>query len=66
MVDKPKRNRLLPWFIGLAVIVLADLWIAYQMFCTACQAPGFVQALVVIVVPGIYLVLMYITFKSQD
>jgi len=66
MVDKPKRNRLMPWFIGLAIIVLADLWIAYRMFCTACEAPGVVQALVVIVVPGIYLVLMYITFKSQD
>jgi len=36
------------------------------MFATACQAPGLVQAMVVIVIPAVYLALMYVTFKSQD
>lgn len=67
MANQPqRRNRLLPWFIGLAIVVAADLWVAYQMYCTACEAPGFVQALVVIVIPVVYLALMYVTFKSQD
>jgi len=67
MANQPqRRNRMLPWYIGLAIVVVADLWVAYQMYCTACEAPGFVQALVVIVIPVVYLVLMFITFKSQD
>lgn len=61
-----KRNVLLPWFIGLAIVAVADIWVAYQMFATACQAPGLVQAMVVIVIPAVYLALMYVTFKSQD
>lgn len=66
MADAMKRNPLLPWFIGLAVLIAADAWIAYRMFSTACEAPGFVQAVVVIIVPAVYLALMYLTFKSQD
>lgn len=67
MANQPqRRNRMLPWYIGLAIVVVADLWVAYQLYCTACEAPGFVQALVVIVIPVVYLALMFITFKSQD
>ena len=67
MANQPqRRNRMLPWYIGLAIVVVADLWVAYQLYCTACEAPGFVQALVVIVIPAVYLALMFITFKSQD
>lgn len=65
MEEAKKRNVLMPWLIGLAIVVAADLWIAYQMFATACQAPGFVQAIVVVLMPTVYLVLMYLTFKSQ-
>lgn len=61
-----RRNALLPWFIGLAVIVVADLTVAYQMFSTACQASGLAQTLVLVVMPVVYLVLMYLTLRSQD
>ena len=67
MADTPqRRNRLMPWYIGLAIVVLAVVWVAWQMYCAACQAPGFVEALVLIVIPAVYLALMYLTFKSQD
>lgn len=61
-----RRNPLLPWFIGLAVIVVADIWVAYRMFSTACQASGLAQALVLLVMPAVYVVLMYLTLRSQD
>jgi hypothetical protein len=61
-----KRNALLPWFIGIAIVALADLWVAYRMFATDCPAPGIVEAIVVIVIPVVYLGLMYLTLKSQD
>ncbi|MGB8273962.1 MAG: hypothetical protein WCF16_01690 [Alphaproteobacteria bacterium] len=59
------RNVLLPWFVGIVILVLADLWIVYRMFATSCPAPGVAEALVVIVIPVIYLALMYVTLKSQ-
>ncbi|MGE0417116.1 MAG: hypothetical protein AB7O80_09945 [Acetobacteraceae bacterium] len=54
-----------PWFIGLGVIAVVDLYIAYQFFATRCEAPGIAQFLVLVAVPGVYLALMYLTFKSQ-
>jgi len=59
------RNVLLPWFLGIAIVVIADLWVVYYMFAANCPAPGFVEALVVIVIPVVYLTLMYLTLKSQ-
>jgi hypothetical protein len=66
MQQARKRNRLLPWYIGIVIVVLADIWIAYSMFATGCPAPGFVEGLIVIVLPVVYLGLMYLTLKSQD
>jgi hypothetical protein len=66
MMPAKRRNPLMPWFIGLAVIVAADLIVAYRMFATACQASGLAQALVLGVMPAVYLVLMYLTLRSQD
>jgi hypothetical protein len=65
MPEVKKRNPLLPWFIGLALILAIDGWVAYRMFAQDCPAPGAVEAMVVILLPTIYLVLMYLTFKSQ-
>jgi hypothetical protein len=61
-----RRNQLLPWYIGLIIIVIVDVYIGYQFFATKCEAPGIAQFLVLVVVPGVYLVLMYLTLKSQD
>lgn len=61
----PPRNALMPWYIGLVVIAIVDAYIGYQFFATGCEAPAIAQFLVVGVVPGIYLALMYLTFRSQ-
>ena len=66
MVSGSGRNVLLPWFIGVAIVVIADLWVVYYMFAASCPAPGFVEAIVVIAIPVVYLVLMYLTLKSQS
>jgi hypothetical protein len=59
------RNSLLPWYIGVVIIALADIWVARDLFSSACQAPGIIAAGVVVVIPAVYLVLMYLTLKSQ-
>lgn len=66
MEQAKKRNALRPWFIGIVIVLLADAWIAYRMFATDCPAPTFVEALVVVVIPVVYLALMFLTLKSQD
>jgi len=66
MPNARTRNPLLPWYIGIVIIVALDIWVATQLFSSACQAPGIIGAGVVFVIPAVYLVLMYLTFKSQD
>lgn len=61
-----KRNRLTPWYIGLAVLLAAVIYTGYQMFVTGCEAPTIVQLIVLLVVPGVYLALMYLTLTSQE
>jgi hypothetical protein len=66
MANAKARNPLLPWYIGIVIIAVLDIWVATQLFSSACQAPGIIATGVVVVIPAVYLVLMYLTFKSQD
>lgn len=66
MEQTRRRNQLLPWYIGVAIVVAADIFVVRELFSSACQAPGIVAAGVVVVIPLVYLVLMYLTLKSQD
>ncbi len=59
-------NPLLPWYVGLAVILVAVAYVGYEMLVTQCQAPSVVQAMVLLVIPTVYLVLMYLTLSSQE
>jgi len=60
-----RNSPLLPWYIGLIIIAIVDAFIGYLFYSTKCEAPGLAQFLVLVAVPGVYLVLMYLTFKSQ-
>ena len=66
MAIADRRMLLLPWYIGLAVIAVVDAVIGYLLYATKCEAPGLAQFLVLVAVPGVYLVLMYLTLKSQS
>jgi hypothetical protein len=65
MLASVQRNPLIPWFIGVVIIILVDIYVGYIFYSTSCEAPGLAQFLVLVAVPGIYLVLMYLTFRSQ-
>lgn len=65
MAKRPRRNPLLPWWIGLAIIVVAVAYTAYRFACADCGAAALPEFLVLAVVPVVYLVLMFLTFKSQ-
>ncbi len=65
MAALARRNPLLPWFIGMVVIAVADIYVAYSFYSSSCQVPGLAQLMVLVAMPGVYLALMYLTFKSQ-
>jgi hypothetical protein len=66
MSQTARRNRLLPWYIGIAIIVAAELVVGYEMFYVGCPAPVLLELALLIVIPVVYLVLMYLTFISQE
>jgi uncharacterized membrane protein YtjA (UPF0391 family) len=66
IVEKRTHFPLLPWYIGLAIISIVDAFIGYQFYSIKCEAPGIAKFLVLVAVPGVYLMLMYHTFRSQD
>ena len=61
-----KRNPLLPWLIGLPIVVVAVAYVGYRFAMLDCDVPAISEFLVLGVLPLIYLILMYLTFKSQD
>jgi hypothetical protein len=62
------RNPLLPWWIGLAIILAAVIYVGYQFTTLECGAgtAGFLAFFVLGVVPAVYLSLMYLTLRSQS
>jgi hypothetical protein len=66
MVQATRRNRLLPWYIGIAIILVAEIYVGYEMFYVGCPAPVLLELAMLIVIPVVYLVLMYLTFISQE
>lgn len=62
------RSRLFPWYIGIAIIVIFELAIFLQFFsssssCTPTESSLFVGLLIVL--PVVYLALMYLALRSQ-
>lgn len=65
MATAERRNLLLPWIAGLIIIAIVDAYIGYLFYATECWAPGIAQFLVLVIIPVVYLLLMYLTLKSQ-
>lgn len=66
MAAAPKRNRLLPWYVGLAITIVTVVYVGQRMYAMECPAPTIVELGVLVVIPVVYLVLMYLTFVSQE
>jgi hypothetical protein len=61
-----KRNRLMPWTIGLVVILVAVAFAAWQLLSNGCAVPAPTLFVALGVMPAVYLVLMYMTLTSQE
>jgi hypothetical protein len=58
-----ERNRFMPFYIGLAIIVIADAYLLY--FQTDEGRAEFAQQTALVVIPVVALGLMFLMFKSQ-
>jgi len=56
------RNRYLPWFIGLAIIVIGD---GIALLLTDEGPAEFSQQTTLIVIPIVALAIMFLMFRSQ-
>jgi hypothetical protein len=61
----PRNHRLMPWYIGIVVILAAVIFVGYRMWVTSCPAPMTIEIGVLTVIPIVYLILMYLTLISQ-
>jgi len=61
-----RRNPFLPWWIGLAIVGAAVAYVAYLFSCLDCGPSRPLLAFIVLgIIPVVYLVLMYLAFRSQ-
>jgi len=56
------RSNLLPWYIGLAIIIVAD---AVALLLTDEGPAEFFQQTALVVIPVVALALLFLVFKSQ-
>jgi hypothetical protein len=65
MAQAARNGRLVPWYIGIVIVLAAVIFVGYQMWATSCPAPTIIEIGVLTVIPIVYLVLMYFTLISQ-
>ena len=65
VANSGQGNPMLAWVIGLIIIAAVDSYIGYLFYVTGCQATGFAQIMVLVILPAVYLALMFLTLKKQ-
>jgi hypothetical protein len=66
MNEVAKRNRLLPWYIALAINLAVIGFVGGRIYAGECPAPTVLELGVLLVIPIVHLGPMYLTFVSQD
>lgn len=60
-----RRNPLLPWYIGIVIVLAAVVGVGVQAYRTDCGIAPVTLLLGLGVIPVVYLFLMYLTFTGQ-
>ena len=60
-----RRNALLPWWIGFAIIIASVAYVIYLFASLETDSAPVLAFIVCGVIPAVYLFLMYITFQSE-
>ena len=60
------RNRLMPWYVGIFIVLASVIFVGYEMYATGCAADTPISLALLVVIPVVYLGLMYLTLSSQE
>ncbi|WP_372617146.1 hypothetical protein [Falsiroseomonas sp.] len=66
MSGTTKRNRLMPWYIGLVLILATLAFAGWELASGGCGAPPAALVIALLVMPAVYIGLMYMTLTSQE
>ena len=66
MAEARRRNPLTPWYIGVVFLLIMDAVFFYFVRTQNCEIPNPIVFGIMVIIPGIYLALMYLTLRSQD
>lgn len=55
-----------PWLIGLVLVLASVLYAGWEIVSGGCAAPGAALVVALLVMPTVYLALMYLTLTSQE
>ncbi len=67
-----KHSRLFPWYVGISVIAIFEVVVGYLFLgpssscVAAAPAPQVLFTILLIVLPGVYLALMFLALRSQE
>lgn len=64
MAQSSPGKPVIAWIIGLVIVAAIEIYLAVLFFGSACSAPALAQFMILIVLPAVYLFLMYVTLKS--
>lgn len=60
------RDRLTPWYIGIFIVLASVIFVGYEMYVTGCATDTPISLALLVVIPIVYLALMYLTLSSQE
>lgn len=66
MTEPIRRNRLMPWYAGIAIIAVLEGYLIWRNWQCVCEIPALELVIVMVVLPVLYLFLMWLTLRSQD
>ena len=66
MVEALRRNPLAPWYIGVVFLLFVDAVFFYYVATRSCEIPNPIIFGIMVIIPGLYLFLMYLAFRSQN
>lgn len=60
------RKALTGWFIGLIIVIAVSLYAALHLHLTETEVHILAQIMVFLILPAVYLALMYLALKSKS
>jgi hypothetical protein len=55
-----------PWYIGVVFLLIVDAVFFYYVTTRSCEIPNPIVFGIMVIIPAVYLVLMYLALRSQD